>query len=77
MRCPRPNHWLLALCTQVLKYFLLSVAGCTVAYIAAIALNWGLLAEAAAFLLAYLLRQGFLLVICLVAITIISESIQG
>ena len=71
------RSWLLELTAKVLKYFLLSLAGCTLAYVVAFVLGWWLIADLIVMTLEHLLLRGLVLVGCLGAITVIAESLKN
>ncbi|NEQ34567.1 MAG: hypothetical protein F6K04_26940, partial [Leptolyngbya sp. SIO4C5] len=70
----RPN--LIDYSYKVLKYFLLSLAGLTIAHIAAIALEFTPIANLIVTFLEQLLTRGSVLMGCLVAIAAIVESLR-
>ena len=76
MKQQRSHRWLLELTAKVLKYFLLSLAGLTIAHIAAIALEFTPIANLIVTLLEQLLTRGSVLMGCLVAIAAIVESLR-
>ena len=76
MKQQQPRSWLLDLTTRVLKYFLLSLAGCTLAYTVAFVLEWWLITDLIVTALEHLLLQALVLIGCLAAIAIIIESIR-
>lgn len=75
MRQQRPRSWLMALVAKALKYFLLSLAGCTIAYVASVALDISLVTKVAIAILEQVLARALILVICLIAIAAIAESL--
>jgi hypothetical protein len=76
MRHPYSHHWPLRVATKVLKYFLLGLAGCTLTYAIASVFNLGLLATLMVTVLEQVLGRALVLVICLGAIAIITESLN-
>ena len=77
MRRPhRPNH-LLGITFSLIKYFLLGVAGCTIAYLVALVLDLPVVAGAIAFLLEQVLARSLALLGCLWAIAVINESARS
>jgi hypothetical protein len=66
---------MLVLYGHLLKYFLLSIASCTMAWLAAWVLGAGFLAEAIAAIVPYLLWRGLALMLCWGAVTVIVESL--
>jgi hypothetical protein len=65
------------LTVKALKYFLLSLAGCTIAYIASVVLELSVITHMAIALLEQVLSRALVLVICLLAMAVITESLRG
>jgi uncharacterized Tic20 family protein len=76
MRQPQPRNWLLDLAVKSLKYFLLSLAGCTIAYVVSAVLEISLIADIAVGILEHFLVKALVLVSCLIAIAVITESLR-
>lgn len=76
MRQPYSPSWLFRFATRVLKYFLLSLVGCTVAYCFSIGLGFSVLANLLVALLEKTLTRLLVMVLCLGAIAVITESIR-
>lgn len=76
MRQQHSYSWLFKLATKVLKYFLLSLAGCTVTYIMASVLSLGGIASLMIWLLEKLALRVLVVVFCLGAIAVIAESLH-
>lgn len=76
MRRPHHPDGLLPLTFKLVKYFLLALAGFTITYIAAIVLEMPLVAEAIAVFLEHVLARSLVLLGCLWAIAVISESVR-
>ncbi|MGD1930859.1 MAG: hypothetical protein ACFB12_18310 [Leptolyngbyaceae cyanobacterium] len=76
MRQQQPRNGLMALATKALKYFLLSLAGCTIAYMASVVLEVSVVSEIAIIVLEQILARAFILVVCLIAIAAITESLR-
>lgn len=68
---------LLPFTTKALKYFFLGLAGCTVAYFTSVVLQFGLLADLMVTCLEQVFSRGFVLLICLGAIAVITESLRS
>jgi hypothetical protein len=47
MRQQQPRNWLMELAAKALKYFLLSLAGCTIAYVVSVVLEISFVSKAA------------------------------
>ncbi|MEM6427392.1 MAG: hypothetical protein AAF728_19875 [Cyanobacteria bacterium P01_D01_bin.128] len=76
MRQQRPRHHrLLWLAAQATKYFLLTIAACTLVYLVALALNFGFLMTFLDALMAHLFYRALVLLLCLVSAAAIAESI--
>lgn len=76
MRHPHSPSYLLQLATQVLKYFLLSLAGCTIAYFISIVLDLEIVSRLMIAVLEHGLSRAFVLMMCLGAIAVITESLR-
>ncbi|MDA0265881.1 MAG: hypothetical protein O3A14_02720 [Cyanobacteria bacterium] len=76
MRHPYSHHWPLRIATKVLKYFLLGLAGCTLTYVIAWGFNLALLSTLMVTVLEQVLGRALVLVICLGAIAVITESLS-
>ncbi|WP_035991244.1 hypothetical protein [Leptolyngbya sp. KIOST-1] len=76
MRRRQQNH-LLNLTFSLIKYFLLALAGCTIAYLVALVLDLAPIAGAIAFLLEQVLARSLALLGCLWAIAVIHESARS
>ncbi len=76
MRQQQPRKWLLELAAIALKYFLLSLAGCTIAYIVSVVFDISLVSAIAILVLEQILARAFILVGCLIAIAAIAESLR-
>ena len=71
-----PYSWLLRAATQVLKYFFLGLAGCTVAYFISTVLGLGVLSSLLVALIETVLVRLLVLVLAMMAIAIIAESLR-
>ena len=76
MRQQQPRNWLVVLAAKALKYFLLSLAGCTIAYIASVVLEISFVSTVAVVILEQILARASILVVCLIAIAAIAESLR-
>ena len=76
MKQQEPRRWLLELTFKAVKYFLLTLAGCTIAYIMAFILECWLITEVIMIVVEHLLLRASVLIGCLAAIAIIAESIR-
>jgi hypothetical protein len=76
MRHQQPRNWLMALAAKALKYFLLSLAGCTIAYAASVVLEISFVRTVAIIILEQILARASILVVCLIAIAAIAESLR-
>lgn len=76
MRQQQPRNWLMALAAKALKYFLLSLAGCTIAYVTSVVLEISFVREVVVVILEQILAKVSILVVCLIAIAVISESLR-
>lgn len=77
MRQQHSHSWLLKLATKTLKYFLLGLASCTVTYVVSTVLGLGLLSSLMIVLLEKLALRALVLVFCLGAIAVITESLRS
>ncbi len=77
MQRPRRPHHLLSLTFSLIKYFLLGLAGCTIAYVIALVLDLSPVAGAIVFLLEQVLLRSLVLLGCLWAIAVIHESARS
>ena len=77
MRQRYPQNWLLRVATKALKYFLLSLASCTLTYVVSVILKLGLLANIMVAVLEHVLARALVLVVCLVVIAVITESLKN
>ncbi|WP_155523547.1 hypothetical protein [Nodosilinea nodulosa] len=77
MQRPRSQTQLLAITFKLIKYFLLGVAGCTIAYLVASVLDLPVVASAIAFFLEQVLARSLALLGCLWAIAVIQESARS
>ncbi|MBE9155550.1 hypothetical protein IQ265_01670 [Nodosilinea sp. LEGE 06152] len=77
MRRPHRHNQLLGITFTLIKYFLLGLAGCTIAYLAALVLDLPLVAGAIAFFLEQVLARSLALLGCLWAIAVINESARS
>lgn len=76
MKQQEPRRWLLELTFIALKYFLLALAGCTILYIKAFILEFWLITEVIMIVVEHLLLRASVLIGCLAAIAIITESLR-
>ena len=76
MKQQQPRRWLLELTFKAVKYFLLALAGCAIAYIVAFMLEYWLITEIIMIVVEHLLLRASVLIGCLAAIAIITESIR-
>ncbi len=74
MRRPHNQHGLLSLTFKLVKYFLMALAGFTIAYVAALVLGLPLVAKAIVVFLEQVLGRSLVLLGCLWAIAVINES---
>lgn len=77
MQRPRSQTQLLVITFKLVKYFLLGLAGCTLAYLAAVVLNLSVVASAIVFFLEQVLARSLALLGCLWAIAVINESARS
>ena len=64
------------LAVKALKYFLLSLAGCTVTYVVSVVLEIDFLSDLASIVLEQVFTRALILLICLIAIAVIIESLR-
>lgn len=76
MKQQQPRRWLLEWTFKAVKYLFLSLAGCTIAYIMALVLECTLITEVIAIAVEHLLPRALVLVGCLAAAAIITESVR-
>ena len=76
MRQQHSHSWLFKLAIIALKYFLLSLASCTVMYVVSTVLSLGVLASLMIWLLEKLALRALVLVFCLGALAVITESLR-
>ncbi|WOD40906.1 hypothetical protein [Nodosilinea sp. E11] len=77
MRRPHRQSGLMPLTFKLVKYFLLTLAGFTITYIAAIVLDLPLVAEIIVVVLERGLGRSLVLLGCLWAIAVINESARS
>ena len=77
MRQRYPQNWLLQGAIKASKYFLLSLASCTLTYVVSIFLQFGFLASIMIAVLEHVLARVFVLVVCLVIVAVITESLKN
>ena len=70
------QSWLMGLTGNVMTYFALGLAGCTVTYMVAVAFNFYPVAEVIVVGLELFLVRSLVLLGCLWAIAVINESIR-
>jgi hypothetical protein len=76
MKQQEPRRWLLELTFKAVKYLLLSLAGCTIAYIMALVLECMVITEVIAIAVEHLLPRVLVLIGCLAAAAVITESVR-
>jgi hypothetical protein len=76
MKKSAPYGWLLRTTARVLKYFLLSLAGCTVAYCVSAVLDLAHVVQLLTWLLEQVMPRALVLVMCLGTIAVITESLR-
>ncbi|MBD1917855.1 MULTISPECIES: hypothetical protein [Cyanophyceae] len=76
MKKQQPRRWLLELTFIAVKYFLLALAGCTLAYIMAFTLEYWLITEVIMIAVEHLLIRILVLIGCLAAAAVITESVR-
>lgn len=77
MQRPHSHKHLLDITFRLIKYFLLAVAGCTIAYVIAQVLDLVPVAAAIVFFLEQVLLRSLVLLGCLWAIAVINESARS
>ena len=77
MRQQSPSYSLLPLAAKAMKYFLLGLTGRTVAYIVSVVLQFSLLSGLMIKVLEDVFSRGFVLILCLGAIAVITESLRN
>ncbi|MEO1096028.1 MAG: hypothetical protein AAFX01_14130 [Cyanobacteria bacterium J06638_28] len=77
MQHPYSRSWFFRFATRALKYFLLGLAGCTVAYCFSLGLGFSALANLLVALLEGTLSRLLVIVLCLGAIAVITESMRN
>ncbi|MFG6097367.1 hypothetical protein SPB21_19030 [Leptothoe sp. ISB3NOV94-8A] len=77
MRHPYSYSWLLRIAAKALKYFLLSLAGCTIASVISIVLDFEIVLTLMVAILEHILSRAFVLVLCLGAVSVITESVRS
>ncbi|MEM6433700.1 MAG: hypothetical protein AAF773_07585 [Cyanobacteria bacterium P01_D01_bin.115] len=77
MKHQQPRNWLMELAVKALKYFLLNLAGCTIAYVVSVVLEMSFVTEVAIVVLEQFLARALILMICLIAIAVITESLRS
>ena len=75
MKQQEPRRWLLEVTFKAVKYFLLALAGCAIAYSVALVLECTLVTEVIVIAAEHLLLRVSVLIGCLAVITIITESL--
>ena len=63
--------------SKAVKYFLLSLVGCTLACFVSILLDLGFLTNIMVVFLEHVLTRAFVLIVCLIAIAVIAESLKN
>ena len=76
MKQQEPRRWLLKLTFKAVKYFLLALAGCAIAYIMAFTLEYWLITEVIMIVVEHLLLRASVLIGCLAAAAVITESVR-
>jgi hypothetical protein len=76
MNNKRPRNWWMEISVKALKYFLLSLVGCTITYFVALILGITVIADLATVFLKHMAVKGAALLSCLFAIAVITESIR-
>ncbi|RZM79560.1 hypothetical protein [Leptolyngbya iicbica] len=76
MKTSAPYGWLLRITAKALKYFLLSLAGFTIAYFGAISLDLADVTYLLTWLLEHLVPRVLALLMCLGTTAIIVESLR-
>ena len=76
MKQQEPRRWLLELTFKAAKYLFLSLAGCTIAYIMALVLECTVITEVIEIAVEHLLPRALVLIGCLAATAVITESVR-
>jgi hypothetical protein len=76
MKQQEPRRWLLELTFKAVKYFLLALAGCAIAYIMAFMLEYWLITEVIMIVVEHLVLRVLVLIGCLAAVAVITESVR-
>ena len=76
MKQQEPRRWLLKLTFKTVKHLFLSLAGCTIAYIVALVLEYTVITEVIAIAVEHLLPRVLVLIGCLAAAAVITESVR-
>ena len=76
MKKPSKNTWLLQITTEIIRFFLLAIAGCTIAHFASAALELHFISIVLVSLFEALFIRILVLVASLVATTAIVESLR-
>jgi len=76
MKQQEPRRWLLKLTFKAVKYLFLSLAGCTIAYIMAFILGYTVITEVIAIAVEHFLFRALVLIGCLAAAAVITESVR-
>ena len=76
MKQQEPRRWLLKLTFKAVKYLFLSLAGCTIAYIMALVLGYTVITEVIAIAVEHFLFRALVLIGCLAAAAVITESVR-
>jgi hypothetical protein len=76
MKQQEPRRWLLELTFKAVKYFLLALAGCAIAYIVALVLECTVITAMIAIAAEHLLPRALVLIGCLASTAVITESVR-
>lgn len=76
MRRQQTNNWLMLLAIKAVKYFLLSMAGFTISYIASAVLEISFITMIVVIFIEQVLARALILLLCLLAATAINESLR-
>jgi hypothetical protein len=76
MKQQEPRRWLLELTFKAVKYLFLSLAGCAITYIVALVLECAVITEVIAIAIERLLPRVLVLIGCLAAAAVITESVR-
>jgi hypothetical protein len=77
MKPPYSQSWLLQTLVQVLRFFFLGLAGCTVSYVISIVLELNALEQILIDIAENILPKASILVVCLIAVAVITESLRN